>query len=308
MEFRHLTYFVAVAGELHFRRAAERLHIAQPALSQQIARLEAELGVELLARTKRSVALTDAGRVFLDDARELLEKREQAVVRAQRAAAGHDGVLRAGFVGPAIYTVLHTVVRSYRAAYPDVSLTLHELPTGQQIDRLLSGALDVGLVRLPLAHERITTAGVMSEPIVAVLPEDHRLSGASVIDLAALAPEPFVMVPRSREPAAFDRYVGLCAAAGFSPRIVQEAEQIHTIVELVGAGLGIALGPASLANLHRPGVVYRPISAPAGSWLHTGIAWRSDNSSALVQAFVRAAVTAGGLGGTPPIVMPVSSP
>src|ERR1700709_2817668 len=157
MEFRHLTYFVAVAKDLHFRRAAERLHIAQPALSQQIARLEAELGVELLARTRRSVELTDAGRTLLRDARTLLERREQAIVAVRRAAQGQSGTLRVGFVGPVTYSILRTVVRAYRAEFPDVDLTLHELTSVEQIEWLFAGKLDIGFTRLPVNDDRLST-------------------------------------------------------------------------------------------------------------------------------------------------------
>lgn len=289
MEFRHLTYFVAVAEELHFRRAAERLHIVQPALSQQIARLEAELGVQLLSRTKRSVTLTEAGRAFLEDARMMLEKREQAIVAARRVADGQSGSLAAAFVGPATYSVLRPVIRAYRASYPDVHLMLHELTTGEQLDRLFAGTLDIGIMRLPINDDRLTTVQLISESVVVVLPEGHMLGENTTVDLAELAHEPFIMVPRSREPTVFDRYVSLCSHAGFSPRVVQEGQQIHTIVELVAAGLGVALGPASLTNLRRSDVVYRPVSNPGNITLETGLAWRSDDTSATVKGFVQTA-------------------
>jgi DNA-binding transcriptional LysR family regulator len=292
MEFRHLRYFVTLAEDLHFTRAAERLYIAQPALSQQIAKLEDELGVALLARTRRSVALTDAGRVFLAEARALLEQRDEAVSRTQRAAAGHTGTLRLGFVGTATYTVLHPVLTAYRAAYPDVSLKLHEHTTSQQLARLLGGSLDVGILRLPTPQDQLKSACLLSEPVIVVLPSDHRLAGAQAIDPAELATEPFITVPRELEPVVYDRNMGICAAAGFSPRIAQEAGEIHTMVELASAGLGVAFAPASLAGLQRPGVAYRPLSVPPATALETDLAWRADNTSAVVDAFVRTAVSA----------------
>ena len=297
MEFRQVAYFVTVAEELHFRHAAERLHIVQPALSQQIARLEAELGVTLFSRTKRTVALTPAGRAFLKDARVLLELREQAIDTARRVGRGQAGSLHAGFVGPAAYSVLRTVIGAYRAHHPDVGLTLDELPTGEQLDRLSAGTLDLGIVRLPVTADRLTIMPLVSEPVVAVLPEGHPLSGDEVVDVADLAGEPFIIVSRSQEPTAFDSYVSLCTRAGFSPRVVQEATQIRTIVELVAAGFGVSLAPGSLAQLRRPGVVYRPVTNPHGITLETGLAWRSDDASPTVAGFVQTALDTVGAGG-----------
>lgn len=222
----------------------------------------------------------------------MLERRDQACIRALRAGAGKFGTVRAGFVGPATYTVLHSVVRAYRGSYPDVTLKLFERTTNQQLDLILAGALDVGLVRLPLHCEQIRYEHLLSEPVIAVLPRDHPLAGSRAIRPADLASEAFIMVPRELEPAVFDQYVGICAAAQFSPKIVQEAEQIHTIVELVAAGLGIALAPASLATLQRPDVAYRPLAASARTSVQTGIAWHRDRASAIVDTFVRTAIEA----------------
>lgn len=290
MEFRQVAYFVTVAEELHFRHAAERLHIVQPALSQQIARLEAELGVMLLSRTKRNVSLTAAGHAFLKDAKVMLELREQAIETARRVGRGEAGTLHAGFVGPAAYSVLRRVVRAYRASHPDVGLVLDELSTGEQLDRLSAGTLDLGIVRLPVDHDRLTIMPLVSEPIIVVLPEEHPLSADAVVDVADLAAEPFIIVSRSQEPISFDRCVSLCARAGFSPRIAQEAMQIRTIVELVAAGLGVSLAPESLAQLRLPGVVYRPVANGHDITLETGLAWRSDDTSPTVEGFVRTAL------------------
>lgn len=296
MEFRQVAYFVTVAEELHFRHAAERLHIVQPALSQQIARLEAELGVMLLTRTKRNVSLTAAGQAFLKDARVLLELREQAIETARRVGHGQAGSLHAGFIGPAAYSVLRTVIRAYRTSHPDVGLTLDELSTGEQLDRLSAGTLDVGIVRLPVSDDRLTIIPLVSEPIIVVLPEEHPLSGRAAVDVADLAEEPFIIVSRSQEPISFDKCVSVCASAGFSPRIAQEAMQVRTIVELVSAGLGVSLAPQSLARLRLPGVVYRPVADQHDIMLETGLAWRSDDTSPTVEAFVRTALDTVGAG------------
>jgi DNA-binding transcriptional LysR family regulator len=288
MDFRHLVYFVAVAEELHFRRAAERLHVVQPALSQQIARLETELGVQLLARSKRQVQLTEAGRVFLDDARGMLAYRERAVEAARRAAGGRAGRLDVGFVGPATYSVLPSVVRTFRGRYPDVVINLHEHTTAEQLDMLATGELGVGIVRMPTDDDRFTFERILTEPISVALPEGHELSGRDTVRLGELAGDGFVMVPRSLEPIVFDRSVGLCLRAGFSPRVVQEALQIHAIIGLVATGLGVALVPESMRTLRRPDVAYKPLEPPMNATVDTGLAWRADSTSPVVARFVEA--------------------
>ncbi|MFI5490495.1 LysR family transcriptional regulator [Micromonospora echinaurantiaca] len=290
MEFRHLQYFVAVAEELHFRRAAERLHIVQPALSQQIARLEEELGVRLLQRTKRHVELTAAGRVLLVEARAMLEHRDAATAAVRRAAAGSTGRLAVGFVGPAAYSVLPGVVRAFRGQYPDVDLSLHEHTTAEQLEMLAARQLDVGFLRLPSAAEGLELEQVLSEPICVVLPAGHPLDNrpkGAPLEVTELRGEGFVVVPRSREALVFDRIVALCHGAGFSPRVVQEAQQVHAIIGLVAAGMGIALVPDSMRALRRPGVVYRPLPPSSSTAVETGLAWRREEESPVVELFVR---------------------
>lgn len=275
MEFRHLQYFVAVAEELHFRRAAERLHVVQPALSQQIAKLEADLGVRLLERSKRHVELTAEGRVFLTDARAMLEHRDRAAAAAKRAADGSTGRLAAGFVGPAAYSVLPGVVHTFRNRYPDVDLSLHEHTTDQQIELLAGRQLDVGFLRLPVTGDGLELAPVLREQMCVVLPDGHprdeRPPGGPVA-VNELSGEPFVMVPRSREAMVFDRIVALCLGAGFSPKIAQEAQQVHAIIGLVAAGIGIALVPESMRALRRPDVVYRSLPPSAAARVETSLA------------------------------------
>lgn len=291
MEFRHLQYFVAVAEELHFRRAAERLHLAQPALSQQIARLEDELGMRLLERTKRHVSLTTAGAVLLDEARVLLERRERAIAATRRAAAGSTGRLAVGFVGPATYSVLPGLIEAFRRGHPAVDLSLHEHTTAEQLELLAARELDAGLVRLPTATEGLRLVEVLSEPICLALPETHPLAGPpdTPVDVAALADEGFIVVPRSREALVFDRIVALCQQEGFSPRVVQEAQQVHAIIGLVATGMGVALVPDSMRKLRRPGVVYRSLPQGPQARIGTGLAWREDDRSPVVEAFVRTA-------------------
>lgn len=263
VELRHLRYFVAVAKELHFGKAAKRLHIVQPALSIQISRLEEELGVELLRRNKRQVRLTEAGRLFFGEAQRILERTEQASEAARRAAQGQIGRLAIGFVGPAVYSIFPDILRTYRKQVPEVDLMLYELNSTEQIEALHEGRIHVGFVRMPVDDEALIFETVYREPVVAVLPEDHPLASREKVPIKMLANEPFVMVPRSREPGAHDHYVSLCREAGFSPKVVQEAHQIHTIVGLVSAGIGTAIVPSSVRNLRRPGAVYRSIKGPS---------------------------------------------
>lgn len=293
MEFRHLTYFVAVAELLHFRKAAELLHIAQPALSQQIVKLERELGVTLLTRTSRSVELTDAGRLFLDDARRLLDLRDKAVQAVKNRADGTSGTLRIAYVGPAAYSVLHVVIGAYRKARPDVDLRLIELTNTEQLDALSSGTLDVGIGRLPIRDPRFTTRPIFTEPVVVMLPANHRFAARdAAVPLISLADEDFIIVPRARESSVFDRYVSLCHEAGFTPRITHEAPLVHTHVEMVAAGMGVALAPASVKAIRRPGVIYRQISAEAEPTVTTGLVWISKNPNPAVAGFIETAATA----------------
>lgn len=280
-----MRYFVAVAEELHFGRAAARVHIVQPALSQQVSRLEEELGVQLLRRTKRRVELTEAGRAFLDGARDVLARAEGAAEDAKRAARGQVGRLVVSFVGPATYNVLPDILHAYRERYPDVELGLHELTSVEQLKRLREGAIQVGFVRPPVNDEALCAETVVREPVVAILPEDHPLADRDPIPLGALAGEPFVMVPRSREPNLHDLYVTMCRQAGFGPRVVQEANRIHTIVALVATGMGVALASASVARFSRPGAVYRRLEGPP---IEVGIAvaWRRDDASPVLRNFL----------------------
>lgn len=285
MELRHLRYFVAVAEELHFSRAAERLHIVQPALSKQVAGLEEELGVQLLQRNKRQARLTGAGQVFLEEAREILEKTEQAAEAARRAARGQIGRLAIGFIGPATYSILPEVLRIYRERFPDVELALHEWTTTEQIKRLHSGFIQVGFVRLPVNDDTLILEPVLREPVILVLPEGHPLATRDIVPLKTLTNEPFILIPRHREPGLYDQYISLCRRAGFSPQVVQEAHRIHTIVGLVASGMGVSFAPASTKNLQRPGVVYRPVQESSPE-VEMAVARRREHPSPVLQAFL----------------------
>ena len=288
IELRHLRYFLVVAEELHFSRAAERLDIAQPPLSQTIQRLERELGVQLFQRTKRKVALTDAGRVFLEEARRTLAQVERTVRLVRRTGSGELGRLTVGFIGSAAYSVLPPIVRRFRDQYPEVDLALQELSTVQQVQALREGRLHVGFLR-PFAQETaLNCRVVLREAFVVAFPEHHPLSRHAKVRMRALADEPFILFPRALAPELYDQIISLCQRAHFSPRVVQEAMQLPTVVSLVAAGLGVAVIPASLRNLGRAGVNYRPIreSTPTAE---LAVAWRAEPPSALLQAFLRVA-------------------
>ena len=261
MDLKHLRAAVAVADHLHFGRAAAALGVAQPPLSQQVKALEAELGVTLFERTTRAVALTPAGESFVADARAALSMVDSAARRARAAGRGETGELVIGMVGSSVQHPLPTIIRAFRARYPDVALTFHVLPTVTQVERLRAAALDLGLLRPPLPGpaDDLELVSVSREPLVAVLPSDHRLAGRRRIAVGTLAKEPFVLFPRALGPGLHDEITALCRRGGFTPAIAQEAVQLPTIVGLVAAGCGVSILPGSAAQ-PRPEVVFVPVS------------------------------------------------
>lgn len=283
---RHLRYFVAVAEELHFGRAALRLHMSQPPLSQQIKQLEEELGVKLLHRTKRRVELTEAGEAFLREASVALSQVEAAAEAAKRASRGETGKLSVGFVGSAAYEVLPEILKTFRERYPAVEITLEELTTAQQVKVLGEGRIEVGFVRPPVEEEDLAVKTVLREPLVAVLPADHSLWEWADLPLGTLKDESFIMTPRRLGPSFYDQIVGACREAGFSPRVVQEAIQMQTIIGMVAAGIGVALVPASESNLTRKGVVYKPIQ-DEGLEVELAAVWAPEAPSPPLRAFLK---------------------
>jgi DNA-binding transcriptional LysR family regulator len=287
MELRHLRYFIAVAEELHFSRAAERLQIAQPPLSQQIQSLEKELGVQLFKRTKRRVQLTEAGQVFLQEARLILTQVEQAIRAAQRASRGEIGSLGVGVNSSATHSILPEILRLFRERFPCVELVLHELASYQQVQGILDNGIDIGFLWLPNVEESaLSFMPIWREPVIVALPETHPLADLPEIPLKTLAGEPFVLPPRQLGQGFYSQIISLCQQAGFSPKVRQEAMLMQTIVSLVAGGVGVALVPASLQNLQRVGVVYKTLQGQKLE-LEMAVVWRPDNSSQVLQEFLQ---------------------
>ena len=293
MELRHVRYFVAVAEELNFGRAARRVHVAQPALSKQVMALERELGARLLDRRGRRVELTEAGRVFLERARIILEEVQEAERATARAGRGEVGRLTVGSTGMALYGVVPKVVRSFRERYPGVDLTLREMCSRTMAEALLGGRVDVGFLHPPVAGVasgagELALRTILSEPLITALPEGHELSRLSEVPLSLLADERFVLFPREEGPELHDRIMGMCRVSGFSPAVADEAASPQTAMGLVAAGLGVSLVWECMRNLARPGVVYRPLAEPT-PLMSTALAWRRNDPSPVFEAFLAVA-------------------
>ena len=288
MELRHLRYFVAVAEELHFTRAALRLNIAQPPLSQQIRALEQELGVQLFARTRRSVALTDAGRALLERSRAMLAAAQALPQELQRVARGEVGLLRIGFSSTLPLTkVLRDVVADHRRSHPDVALNLREMHSQLQFDSLRRGELDVGLVR----YNEGTPDGILlrllrRDPLRLVVPAGHCFARRKSVSIAECRDEAFIGFPGDAGTGTGPLLKRLAAQAGFEPRIAQEAREATTQIGLVAAGLGIAVLPAPLEVVRMQGVHYVALEGE-GALLVMSVATRSDEASERVLSFAR---------------------
>ena len=285
MDLRQLRYFVAVAEERHFGRAAQRLHMSQPPLSMQIKALERELGITLLERTSRRVALTDAGRVFLERAKAILGAVEEAREVARGAEQGLQGRLEVGFISSASLSLLPPSIRLFRERFGGVELELKELTSAQQIDALYEGGIRVGLVRLPLQAPGIRFETVLEERLVVALPSDHALESLDRVSLETIADLPLIFFTRQLIPGFHAQIVELFQRVGAFPKVAQHAVHLQTIVGLVASGVGIAILPSSAERVSREGVVYRALDVPdATSWM--GLAWIEGDESKLVTNFI----------------------
>jgi len=289
-DLRQWRYFVTVADERHFSRAAERLSMTQPPLSQAIRALEEALGVALFVRTKRSVALTAVGAALLPDVRRLLASADALPPLARRLARGEAGSLSLAFVSTADYGLLPSLLRAFGARYPQVRLQLAEATSDVQIDELVAGRIDAGLVIPPVPPRHaagLSYLPVVREPLVVAMPAAAAPDGPEdePVRLADLAALPLVIFPRRLAPGFYDIITGCYGAAGETPHIGQEAIQMQTIVSLVSAGMGVALVPQSLRNLRRTGVVYRPLAGDAPV-VETGLVWRTGDVSPVLAGFI----------------------
>jgi DNA-binding transcriptional LysR family regulator len=289
MDRRQLLAFVAVAEELHFSKAAQRLRLTQPALSQQIARLEAALDVRLFERNPKRVALTDAGRVFLEETRELLRRMDRSLDLAKRAAAGRIGHLTVAFVEASPYGILPHLMLAYRRAMPSVMVTLVESLSSDQIEAIAAGRVDAGLLRPLATANGIERLKLHAEPYLVALPKTHRLAELREIPIAALDGEDLITTPPPQRRYIESRFRARFEKAGVTLNIVQEVQQLHTTVGLVGAGMGIGIVPRSVTRLRLDGVVYRPFVQGDSPDAELHLAWKRDNPSKTLAGFLAVA-------------------
>lgn len=292
MELRHLRYFVAVAEELNFRRAAERLSMAQPPLSQQIHDLEQELGVQLFNRSNRAIQLTVAGRVFLTDTYQILAQSDMAIHRAQRANKGELGQLTLGYTSLIHNPLFPAVLRLHHERYPEVELILRDLVTIEQMQQLNTNTLDVSFAThasfaiTSLEQETLSQEVVLREPMVALLPSNHRLAKQAAISLAALANESWIWFARPFDPTTYDYMMRLFEQVGFRPNVTQEINQQQIILSLVIAGFGISLAPRSITSIAKGvDVAFVDVVDPTPI-VEFNIVWRRTDASPVLQTFL----------------------
>jgi DNA-binding transcriptional LysR family regulator len=285
VELRLLRYFVAVAEDLHFGHAAIRLHIAQPALSQAIAKLEQQIGFPLLTRTNRRVELTEAGSVLLERAKRTLADAEDAITAARRAHRGETGRLRIGFTETVLYGLLPAVLRVYRAEWPDVELTLVRMDGGDQLETLLRGDVHVVFGRRELSDDRVAVCSLRWDSLWLVLPRDHRLGPSASVALEAVAGEPFVFPTRAASPATYDTMLGLCRSAGFSPHIAYDVDRIDLVPAYVAANLGVGLVPDYFSAGGEHLACFRPV-AELPAWLELALTHLVGTQVAVLSGFI----------------------
>lgn len=295
-DFRQLRYFIAVAEELSFTRAAQRLHLSQPPLSQQIQALEHDLGIRLLDRDKRNVMLTEPGKLFLEHARQILAMAEDARIQVAEAAAGYSGHLRLAYtVSVSFHPALPQILIRMGQNAPNVRMWLSEMYTEPQFAAIRLGQLDVGLVRDVPSHEddaRALRLDIIDrEPLLLALPSGHRLAGREQLELAEVAGESFVIQPRELAATLYDRLVQLAAKAGFHPVVRQQAQQLNGLLALVAAGIGMALIPASMQVVKLAGVSYVPLADPE-AYLLLAVVSRAENPSPVVTQFLETVAAA----------------
>ena len=287
MELRQLRYFVAIAEEGGFSRAAQRLHVSQPPLSTQIRNLEKEIGARLLMRSNRGVSLTAAGQVYYDEIRAILARLDSARTKALQADRGDVGLLSVGFVSTADYGILPPALKSFRARFPLVEVQLHELTTDAQIRELRATRLDLGVGLAPVEEPDLEFRRILREELVLAAPSDHPATRRDTVDLRTLSKASFIVPPRDIAPGLYDLTISRCRSAGFAPRIVQNARQMQTVIGLVSCGMGLALVPASVRNLQRTGVSYMRLRGRPAR-VELGILRRRGSVNPLSEHFIAA--------------------
>ena len=275
MDLRSIRYFVAAAEQLHFGRAADKMNVVQPAISQQIKHLEEELGLLLFERVGNAVILTEAGRQMLPECRKLLRLAEDSIRVAQNAGKGGDGMVRFAFVDNAVSALLPPLLQQFRAQYPRVELTLQALDRQSQIAALDDRTVDVGLMPEPICEDRFSYQRFISAPLVVALPQEHRLAARTSLRIAELEHEPFILFPAVLRARINEIIMSACAVAGFTPRVAEEANQIHTCLALVDAGVGVTLLPSWAASKGVHDVVFRPLADTKMTYA-LAFAWRRD--------------------------------
>lgn len=287
MEFRQLKYFIAVAEERNIGRAATRLHISQPPLTRQIQQLEEEFGAQLFLRTPRGVELTQAGEMFLRDARNIRDLMEQAVERVREAGQGKRGKMDIGIFGSGILDVIPKVLHAFRARHPDVQIALHQMSKKEQIEALRQHRIIAGFNRMLQPLPDLSSELVMVESIMVAVNENHPLAAKPAILLKELAGQPLILFPSGARPSFIDKVWDLCAAEGFQPTVSQEVGDAPTSVALVAAGFGLSLVPEAASSLSVPGVVYRRLANAPDAVVDLSCIYRNDETSPLLLAFLQ---------------------
>jgi DNA-binding transcriptional LysR family regulator len=287
MELRHMRYFVAVAEHLHFGRAAEALATSQPSLSRQILQLEDELGVMLFERTNRRVALTDAGRLFLADARRTLQAADVSVRHARESADGTRGELRIGFIGGAMLMLLPAILREFRQRYPNVVVLPHAMRYPEHVPALHAGSIDIAWT-IAVSDPDIVSQTVTTDGLLAAVPSDHRLAEQTVIDIADFRGESLIVLSRASAPRLYDETMDLCSANGFRPVDIFEVSEEVTVLGLVAAGFGIALAPYPWSVMHMHGIAFRNITVDY--YMNQALSWHRDRDTPIVKSFVATAL------------------
>ena len=287
MEFRHLRYFLVLAEELHFGRAARRLSISQPPLSLNIQQLEASIGAKLFTRNSKQVALTAAGLAFVPDARALMDQAAQAASHARDVGQGMAGSLAIGFTGTMLYSGLPNILEKFQARHPLLRLMLKELSSSEQLMALALDRLDIGFVHTTRVPAELSQIQVSSQPFVACLPSGHALAQQKRLALRALQGEPFAVVSRTVSPDYHDRIIAICLEAGFYPEILYELRHWLSVVSLVSQGMGVALVPAALSKSAMAGTAFVPLDTPTTPY-DTHCLWKTSRDNPALTAFVEA--------------------